>query len=83
MNAAGSGIQDELYKRHRGGLREGDIAVTDGYDLSCRCVFHGALRGYNPGENFWVNKLYLFLQKEKRENYIIINLKTRKLEFVC
>ncbi|XP_069140600.1 uncharacterized protein [Argopecten irradians] len=39
---AGKGIQKECKKSYRRGIRYGGLAITDGYDLQCRKVFHGA-----------------------------------------
>ncbi|KAL5021578.1 hypothetical protein ScPMuIL_000733 [Solemya velum] len=45
--AAGMELQKECTQRYPKGIKLGDIAVTAGYKLKCKHVFHGALDGWN------------------------------------
>lgn len=48
LKAAGPEIQEECNKYKS--FKEGEIAVTQGYALDCKYVFHGAIPGYNSRE---------------------------------
>ncbi|XP_056013452.1 uncharacterized protein LOC125678475 isoform X3 [Ostrea edulis] len=43
LKAAGAGIQTECHKKYPQGINYGEIAITDGYDLPCKFVYHGAI----------------------------------------
>ena len=42
-DAAGSALQSEIDSRYPNGIKIGDIAVTNGYSLKCRKIYHGCL----------------------------------------
>lgn len=43
LRKAGPGIQDQLRNYHPKGMTRGEVAVTRGFSLDCRFVYHGAL----------------------------------------
>lgn len=43
LRKAGRGIQDQLRNFHPKGIAPGEVAVTRGFSLDCRFVYHGAL----------------------------------------
>lgn len=43
LRKAGGGIQDQLRRYHPKGITQGEVAVTRGFSLDCRFVYHGAL----------------------------------------
>jgi O-acetyl-ADP-ribose deacetylase (regulator of RNase III) len=44
LAAAGQGLQEECKKRFPCGIKPDIIAVTDGYALKCKAVFHITLQ---------------------------------------
>lgn len=60
LKAAGPEIQEECRKYKK--FKEGEIAITQGYGLNCKRVFHGAIPGYNPKEKVirYIHLFYLF-----------------------
>ena len=51
LERAGSEIQNECATRFPGGIQWGDVAVTQGYNLKCSNVFHGALPEWDTTGN--------------------------------
>ncbi|CAE1154955.1 PARP10_14_15 [Acanthosepion pharaonis] len=47
LNIAGQGIQTEINAKYPNGIKPGDVAVTDGYNLPYKYVFHCSLQGIN------------------------------------
>ncbi|XP_052277425.1 uncharacterized protein LOC127876354 isoform X2 [Dreissena polymorpha] len=47
LEAAGSQLQDECDQNYPNGIRQGDVAVTSGYNLDCEYVFHGSLPNWD------------------------------------
>ncbi|XP_029656236.1 protein mono-ADP-ribosyltransferase PARP14-like [Octopus sinensis] len=47
LNAAGSEIQSECNQKYPRGISASEIAITKGYNLKCKNVFHLALRFWN------------------------------------
>lgn len=43
LRKAGPCIQDQLRNYHPKGITQGEVAVTRGFRLDCRFVYHGAL----------------------------------------
>ena len=48
LAAAGSSIQDEC--RRKGSVELGKIVRTEGYNLPCKCVYHGAAMPWDGGK---------------------------------
>jgi len=49
LEAAGQGIQDECSKLYPDGIKQGEIAVTEGHRLKCQNVCHGSLPQWDGG----------------------------------
>ncbi|KAL4231007.1 Appr-1'-p processing enzyme [Mactra antiquata] len=47
LKRAGSSIQEEFKKNYSYGVRQGDIAVTKGYKLKCKQIYHGSLHRWD------------------------------------
>ncbi|XP_061170936.1 uncharacterized protein LOC133180422 [Saccostrea echinata] len=48
LETAGPEIQNECKKNYKGGIKVGKVAVTKGYNLKCKFVFHGCMYKYDP-----------------------------------
>ena len=61
LSNAGQQIQDELKRSFPKGIQNGEIAVTNGYRLLCKHVFHGSIISWdeNLARNV-SNTIYLF-----------------------
>ncbi|XP_052772165.1 uncharacterized protein LOC128211426 isoform X6 [Mya arenaria] len=68
LETAGKEIQDELDKKYKKHIAEWDIAVTEGYNLPCMKVFHGAPSRLSKST---ANKTF-----EKLEQFVYNCLKT-------
>ena len=49
LKEAGAQIQTECSNNYPSGVNHGDVAVTQGYNLNCKFVCHGALPGWDGG----------------------------------
>lgn len=47
LEVAGQGIQTEINVKYPNGIKPGEVAVTDGYNLPYQYVFHCSLQGIN------------------------------------
>ena len=50
LRAAGGEMQKECNNNYPKGIRVGDIAVTGGYGLRCKKVYHVAVDNYERGQ---------------------------------
>ena len=50
LRAAGNEIQKECDDNYGGGIKVGDVAVTKGYGLKCKKVYHIAVDTYERGQ---------------------------------
>ncbi|VDI13260.1 Hypothetical predicted protein [Mytilus galloprovincialis] len=65
LNTAGRNIQTELDNNYPNGLKTGDFAVTNGYGLNCKKVYHGIVQYFTAnGRNDRPEKtLFSFVTK--------------------
>ncbi|XP_062573462.1 protein mono-ADP-ribosyltransferase PARP14-like [Saccostrea cucullata] len=76
MKAAGKEIQDECEDKYPNGIQDGEVAVTEGYRLPCRWVFHTTLPKWGEPSQNPINILKttiwncLKVAREKRANSI-------------
>lgn len=69
LEVAGQSLQDDCDENYPNGIKPGEVAITDGYNLKCQKVFHGTLPG-------WYSKRSESLLPEK----VMSNFVTKCLE---
>lgn len=63
LEVAGQSLQDQCDEEYPDGIKPGELAVTDGYNLKCQRVYHGTLPG-------WYSKRSESLLPEKVRNVL-------------
>ncbi|XP_062603406.1 uncharacterized protein LOC134265167 isoform X2 [Saccostrea cucullata] len=61
LKAAGPEIQAECKQKYKGGIHIGKLAITKGYGLQCKHVFHGCLPKYTTNED--IKSLRIMVRK--------------------
>lgn len=63
-DVAGQEMQDELDQKYPDGIEYGEFAISKGYNLPCRYVYHGALPKWSttdPDPSF-VSMFHIFIK---------------------
>lgn len=47
IDIAGEELQEEANQKYKNGIVDGDVAVTGGYGLKCREVYHGSIPSWH------------------------------------
>ena len=50
LKTAGAQLQTEINRNYPNGIKPFEIAVTNGYGLACKIVYHGALKFYDKNK---------------------------------